>query len=92
MSQENKPVEHLTTAPLNGARGGVALSAPSIERGAGDPTVIHLRGNVEIKGNGFIVRADKADYDETTGEVDALGNVKVKPCPPLTEAPSADSK
>ncbi len=77
------PIKHVTTTPLNGARGGAALAAMSIEREVTYPSIVHLNGAVEIRTNGFILHADKADYDERTGEIDASGTVKVTPYPPL---------
>ena len=43
--------------------------------------VVHLRGNAEIATNTVIVQADEADYHWDTGEIDARGNVHVKPIP-----------
>lgn len=40
-----------------------------------------LRGNVEINTNTLILRADEADYDWDTGEIEARGNVHVRPIP-----------
>ena len=40
-----------------------------------------LRGNVEINTNTLILRADEADYHWDTGELDARGNVHVRPIP-----------
>ena len=40
---------------------------------------MHLKGSVEIRVAGFILRADEADYNEKTGEIDAHGDVKVTP-------------
>jgi len=63
-----------------------------IDRGTQYPSVIHLKGNVEIRtpvcvaaGPGtalacagyVVVRADQADLHEDTGEVEASGNVRV---------------
>lgn len=61
--------------------GGGRVSALSIERGVRYPSVIHLKGDVEIRRSGMILRADEADYDEDTGEVEARGHVRVKPYP-----------
>lgn len=77
------PLKHITTTPLNGVRGGATLGAISIERELTYPSVVHLNGSVEVRTNGFILHADKADYDERTGEVEASGAVKVTPYPPL---------
>lgn len=40
--------KHLTVAPVNGIR-PVLLSALSIERGADYPSLVELKGNVEIR-------------------------------------------
>ena len=75
---------------------GASLTADSIDRDAPTlswtPSVIHLRGNVEIRrsiaislpkseeqsGDMYlIVRADEADYQEATGEITPRGNVRV---------------
>ncbi len=60
----------IAVAYFHGIRGGARLAALNIERGASYPSVVHLKGNVEIRTNGFILRADDADYDENTGEVE----------------------
>jgi hypothetical protein len=93
IGQDNAERKHLTVPPLNGGR-AVALSALSIERGVSYPSVVKLKGNVEIKTpvclpvgeNGamvcdgeMIVRADTAEFDESTGEIQAHGNVTVTP-------------
>ena len=75
---------------------GANVTADSIERDAPtlkwNPSVIHLRGNVEIRRSialalpereqresrmYLIVRADEADYHEDTGEIAPRGNVRV---------------
>jgi lipopolysaccharide assembly outer membrane protein LptD (OstA) len=43
--------------------------------------VFRLKGNAEITTGVVIVRADEADYHWDTGEIDARGNVHVKPIP-----------
>jgi len=85
--------KHLTVAPLNGNR-AVSLTALSIERGVRYPSVIDLKGAVEIrtpvcipvgkKGapvcDGYmIVRADEAAFHEDTGAIEAHGRVTVTP-------------
>jgi hypothetical protein len=77
------PIKYIAAAPLNGTRGGARLGAVSIEREVSYPSVVHLNGSVEIRTNGFILHADKADYNERTGEVEASGTVRVTPYPPL---------
>jgi hypothetical protein len=79
--------------PMNGNR-GVKLSAISIERGASYPSVVTLKGDVEIrtpvclpvgkKGSTvcdgeMIVHADEATFHEDTGEIEARGAVMVTP-------------
>jgi len=64
-------------------RGPVRVAALNIEKGVPYPSVAHLKGNVEIRANGFILRAEQADYDEVSGEIRASGNVSVTPYPPL---------
>jgi lipopolysaccharide assembly outer membrane protein LptD (OstA) len=44
-------------------------------------SLFQLRGNVEINTNTLILRADEADYHWDTGEIEARGNVHVKPIP-----------
>jgi hypothetical protein len=75
-------IKHVTVSALHGPHGGT-VSGNSIEREPSCPSVVHARGQVEIKLSGVIVRADEADYDEDTGEVEAHGSVKVKPHPSL---------
>ena len=56
----------------------VSLSAARIDQ---DGSVVHLKGNVEIRRTGLILRADEADYRKDTGEIEAKGNVRVSPFP-----------
>ncbi len=72
-----------------GATGGVRLAALSIQRGGRFPSVIQLKGEVEIRWRGMILRADEAEYHEDTGEIEARGNVRVKPLPWGEAAPPA---
>ena len=72
-----------------------------IEIGLPYPSVIHLKGSVEIRtpvcvvtgpGNAWtcngsvVLRADEADLHEDTGQIEASGNVKV------TRERSADAR
>jgi lipopolysaccharide assembly outer membrane protein LptD (OstA) len=41
-------------------------------------SAIQLRGDVEIKTELMVLRADEADYHEDTGEIEARGSVRVK--------------
>ena len=84
LSQDTKPSEQI----LHLLSGPVMLAALSIERGTSYPSVIHLKGNVEIKVKTVVrqdpfslmimeVHADEADYHEGTGEIEARGKVHV---------------
>jgi lipopolysaccharide assembly outer membrane protein LptD (OstA) len=76
------------TQKLNLKAGAATMEAASIERTAGFPGIIQLKGNVQITtkiGVGdspprlmiMVVRADEADYDESTGEIEARGSVQM---------------
>ncbi len=73
---------------LSLAVGRSTLQADSIERGLRYPSVIELRGNVQITSRTvvrdsplslmiMVVRADEADYHEDSGEIEARGSVQV---------------
>jgi len=85
--------KHLTVVPLTAHR-PVVLTANTIERGISYPSVVILKGDVEIKtpvclpvgkkgkmicDGEMIVRADEAEFHEDTGKVEAHGNVAVTP-------------
>jgi lipopolysaccharide assembly outer membrane protein LptD (OstA) len=70
----------------------VSVAAAQIERGPQYPSIIHLKGDVEIRtpvrvatGTGtelacagyVVLRADQADFHEDSGAVEASGNVRV---------------
>ena len=91
--KEVAELKHVTTTPLNAMR-PASMAAISIERGTQYPSVIRLKGSVEIKTpvclpvgkNGapvcdgdMIVRSDEAEYHEDTGEIQAHGNVQITP-------------
>ena len=76
-------LKHVTLVSKQGTRGPVNASALDVVKGAPYPSIVHLKGNVEIRANGFILRTEQADYDEQTGEIKASGNVSVRPYPPL---------
>jgi len=97
LAQESpEPLKHLMVAPQSGtANGQATVSARNIERGHGYPSVIRLKGDVEIrtpvcfKGGkstdetvcyGYtVIRADQAEYHEDTGQIEAHGKVTVMP-------------
>jgi hypothetical protein len=73
---------------LNLKTDAVEIKALGIEREPRYPSVIHLRGYVEISTKVkitdsplqlsiMVVSADEADYHEGTGEIEARGNVKM---------------
>lgn len=81
--------KHLTVPTATSVR-PVSVSALSIERGAEYPSIIHLKGSVEIKtpvcirqasgqvcAGSVVLRADEADFHEDSGQIDAHGNVTV---------------
>jgi len=83
-------LKHLPIPAEPGTR--VTVAALEIERGAEYPTVVHLKGSVEIRmavcvvtGPGStqvckgytVLRADEADFHEDSGQIDARGNVRV---------------
>ena len=81
--QDNSAAQKLSLAV-----GRSSLQADSIERGVSYPSVIQLRGNVQITSRTvvnysplsmmiMVVRADEADYHEDTGEIEARGSVQV---------------
>jgi hypothetical protein len=86
-------MKYLTVPPLEGPW-TVRVAALSIEHGLEHPTVIRLKGNVEIRTpvcvtvgekkelvcEGYMVlHADEATFDEATGAIEAHGNVSVIP-------------
>jgi hypothetical protein len=86
-------LKHVMSVPLDAAR-AASLTALSIERSSRYPSVITLKGRVEIKtpvclpvgNNGarvcdgeMIVHADEAEFHEDTGEIEARGSVKITP-------------
>ena len=85
-------LKHLSV-PIAGSVQPLAVAAIEISReGVQYPSVIHLKGNVEIKmpvcvtiGPGsaqscareIVFRADEADLHEESGQIDAKGSVSV---------------
>src|SRR5216683_1254671 len=83
ISQNATPAEkvHLTVGAAN-------VEADSIERGVHYPSIVQLRGNVQITmkiGVGvapprfmiLVLRADEASLHEDTGEIEARGSVQM---------------
>jgi lipopolysaccharide assembly outer membrane protein LptD (OstA) len=56
----------------------VGITADSIERHEPDFHAIQLNGNVQIKTADMLLRTDEAVYNESTGEIEAHGTVRVK--------------
>ena len=76
------------TERLNLKIGAATIQADSIERPVPFPSIIQLKGNVQITTKIvahdaplslmiMVVRADEADYHEDTGEIEARGSVQV---------------
>ena len=83
--------KHLSV-PIESSAQPFVVTAKEIDRGAEYPSVIHLRGDVEIRmpvcvttGPGAVQRcagavvlhADEADLHEQTGQIEARGTVGV---------------
>ena len=73
---------------LNLIAGSATIQAESIERPVQFPSIIRLKGNIQINSKIvardtplslliMVVRADEADYHEDTGEIEARGSVQV---------------
>jgi lipopolysaccharide assembly outer membrane protein LptD (OstA) len=85
-------LKHLSVPTATSVR-PVSVAAMEIERPLPYSSIIHLKGGVEIRtpvclrsgpGNAqwscdgsVVLRADEADFHEDTGEIEAMGNVKV---------------
>ena len=86
-------LKHVMVPPLAGNK-STLVSALNVERGVDYPSVIHLKGSVEIRtpvclpvgpqkslvceGN-MIVRADAAEFHEDSGQIEAHGDITVTP-------------
>lgn len=88
IGQDRVPAPERLHVMATGPSNRVMLEADNIERGAAYPSVIQLKGNVQIKAKAvvqesplslmvMVVRADEASYHEDTGEIEARGNVHV---------------
>ena|SRR5262245_9534267 len=69
-------LKHLMIATPHGPN--VDFAASSIERHQPDLNVLELTGNVEIRSQNMILQADRATYDQNTGEIKPSGNVRLK--------------
>jgi hypothetical protein len=85
--------KHLSI-PIVGKPRPFAASALEIDRGISYPSVVHLKGNVEIRmpvcvvtgperthqcAGEIVVSATEADIHEDTGQVEAKGEIRVTP-------------
>ena len=77
-AQDNPEVKHLTVGTLPGrpAVPAIRLGARDLEQSAG---VVYLKGGVEIDLPLHVLLADEAEYDQNSGEIQARGNVRLKP-------------
>jgi lipopolysaccharide assembly outer membrane protein LptD (OstA) len=84
-------LKHLIVPTMTSAR-PVSVAAMEIESQLPHPSIMHLKGSVEIRtpvclhtgpGNelacdgSVVLRADEANFHEDTGQIEASGNVKV---------------
>ena len=92
-AQETAPSQlQYLSVPTTASIRPLSVAALQIERGLGHPSIVRLKGTVEIKtpvcvaigtGNAqrcsgyVVVRADEADPDENSGQLNARGNVKL---------------
>jgi len=94
LAAQNYPAgerKHLSV-PIASSAQPLVVAAMEMERGVHYPSVIHLRGDVEIRmpvcvvtGPGtvqhcageIVFRADEADLNEDTGQIEAKGAVRV---------------
>jgi lipopolysaccharide assembly outer membrane protein LptD (OstA) len=80
-AKDNAELKELTVGP---ARSGlqfvkVHVAARNIQEGAG---TVYFKGSVDINFGSYMLLADKAEYDQQSGEIRAHGNVLMKPVPP----------
>jgi lipopolysaccharide assembly outer membrane protein LptD (OstA) len=78
-AQDNSEVKHLTVGIRANGRPAIPtirLAAKSLEQSAG---IVYLKGSVEINLPAHILLADEAEYDQDSGEIQARGNVHLKP-------------
>ena len=73
------------TAPAKDANNENLLSAIQTES---EGEITHLRGHVEIVTGSVVIRADEADFNFSTGEVQPRGNVSIR----LTANPQTTPK
>ena len=91
--ENNVEVKHLFVPSVN-RNLGASVSALNIERGSDYPSIVRLKGNVEIKipvclrtaaespmicNGSMIVTADEAEMHEDNGRIEAHGKVTVTP-------------
>ena len=84
-------VKHLIVPTMTSVQ-PVSVAAMEIESELPHPSVMHLKGSVEIKtpvclhagrrnelvcDGSVVLRADEANFHEDTGQIEAKGNVKV---------------
>jgi len=56
----------------------IDLAATAIQRQAPAMNLVQLKGIVQIRTKDMTLRADEAEYNENTGEIEARGTVHVK--------------
>lgn len=87
-AQDNRNTDSRLHVLSAGPAGNATLAADSIERDPSYPSVVRLKGAVEIKSKTVAqasplnlmimeIHADEADYHEDSGEIEARGKVRV---------------
>lgn len=91
--EKTHELKHYVAVPLNGSR-PVSLTALNIEHSVEYPSLISMKGEVEVRtpvclpvgekgalicDGEMIVRADEAEFHEDSGEIHAHGNVEITP-------------
>lgn len=80
-AQNNAELKQLTVGPVRNGLQFVPklhVAAKNIQQNAG---IVYLKGTVEINFGSYMLLADKAEYDQQSGEIRAHGDVKMKPAP-----------
>jgi lipopolysaccharide assembly outer membrane protein LptD (OstA) len=78
-AQDSFEMKHLTVGTRANGRPAIPairLAAKSLEQSGG---IVYLKGSVEINLPLHILLADEAEYDQDSGEIQAHGNVHLKP-------------
>ena len=64
--------------PDSARQQALIVTANSAEIDQANRAIVRLKGDVQIESGGVIVKADEAVFNFDTGEIEPLGNVRVK--------------